>query len=145
VPSDRASAEITFGWAVEPARLSAASLTPVTVVPTHRLNPSQSRSPIASSVADRRRANQLLAQQPTAAHEAGVDHVATVLLEGSPVDALVRFVDEHRPDLFVLGARGLSATQHVFLGRVSDGVPQGARWSVVVVRPPTPKTPGRPP
>ena len=62
--------------------------------------------------------------------------VFTGLLHGRPAAALIDFANEHRPDLVVIGARGLRATLGVLLGGVAQQVVEHARWPVLVVRSP---------
>lgn len=65
----------------------------------------------------------------------GLSDVETVLLEGDPVDRVAEYADTHRPDLIVVGSRGLSTAGRFFLGSVSDGVLHHAHCSVLVVKP----------
>jgi nucleotide-binding universal stress UspA family protein len=46
--------------------------------------------------------------------------VITGLLHGHPAAALIDFANEHRPDLMVVGARGLHATLGILLGGVAQ-------------------------
>jgi len=64
----------------------------------------------------------------------GITDVETVLLEGDPVDRVVEYAEKHRPDLIVVGSRGLSATGRFLLGSVSDGILHHAHCSVLVVK-----------
>jgi nucleotide-binding universal stress UspA family protein len=64
----------------------------------------------------------------------GVPEVETALLEGDPVEGVVQFVEKHRPELIVVGSRGLSAAGRFFLGSVSDGILHHTHCSVLVVR-----------
>jgi len=64
----------------------------------------------------------------------GLPNVETALLEGDPVDQVVAFAEKARPDLIVVGSRGLSATGRFFLGSVSDGILHHAHCSVLIVR-----------
>jgi len=66
----------------------------------------------------------------------GVSHVDTALLEGDPVEEVVDYAEEHRPDLIVVGSRGLSAGGRFLLGSVSDGILHHVRCSVLVVKAP---------
>jgi len=133
--------EQAFDWAVTLATLASSSLTIVAVIPVHRVYPSQPSSPAEASVEDRRQMNELLGRHEKSARSSGVNTVSTVLLEGGSVDGLLGFLDEQKPDLMVLGARGLSATRRLLLGSVSDGVLHHAACSVLVVRPPPPVDP----
>ena len=62
--------------------------------------------------------------------------VFTGLLHGRPAAALIAFANEHRPDLMVVGARGLRATLGILLGGVAQQVVEHGRWPVLVVRSP---------
>ncbi|HEY1199048.1 MAG TPA: universal stress protein [Thermoplasmata archaeon] len=72
----------------------------------------------------------------------GVVEVETALLEGNPVDRVVEFAEKHRPDLIVVGSRGLSTAGRFLLGSVSDGILHHVHCSVLVVKShPRPKAP----
>lgn len=62
--------------------------------------------------------------------------VETGLLHGNPAEALTMFSDEHKPDLIVLGAKGLRATLGILLGGVAQQVIEHTHWPVLIVRPP---------
>jgi nucleotide-binding universal stress UspA family protein len=64
----------------------------------------------------------------------GVPEVETALLEGDAVDRVVEYAEKHRPDLIVVGSRGLSTTGRFLLGSVSDGILHHAHCSVLVVK-----------
>ena len=133
--------EQAVDWAVSLATLASSSLTIVAVIPVHRIYPSQPSSPAEASVEDRRQMNELLSRHEKSARSSGVNKVSTALLEGGTVDGLLGFLDEQKPDLMVLGARGLSTTRRLLLGSVSDGVLHHATCSVLVVRPQLPVDP----
>jgi len=58
------------------------------------------------------------------------------LLHGNPAEALTKYADQHKPDLLVVGAKGLRATLGILLGGVAQQVVEYARWPVLVVRAP---------
>ena len=60
--------------------------------------------------------------------------VKSGLLHGHPAEQLTEFANQHRPDLMVVGAKGLSATLGILLGGVAQQVVEHARWPVLVVR-----------
>ncbi|MBX5467211.1 MAG: universal stress protein [Firmicutes bacterium] len=60
---------------------------------------------------------------------------ATVVLNGPPVEAILRYVDQHRPDFVVMGRRGHTLLQSLLIGSVSLGVLQRASVPVLVVEP----------
>jgi nucleotide-binding universal stress UspA family protein len=64
----------------------------------------------------------------------GVPEVETKLYEGDPVDRVVEYAKEHRPDLIVVGSRGLSGAGRFLLGSVSDGILHHVHCSVLVVK-----------
>jgi nucleotide-binding universal stress UspA family protein len=59
------------------------------------------------------------------------------LLHGNPAEALTSYADEHRPDLIVMGAKGLRATLGILLGGVAQQVIEYAKWPVLITRPPS--------
>lgn len=60
---------------------------------------------------------------------------ATVVLNGPPVEAILRYVDQHRPDFVVMGRRGHTLLQSLLIGSVSLGVLQRSSVPVLVVHP----------
>ncbi len=62
--------------------------------------------------------------------------VRSGLLQGNPAAALAEYADEHKPDLIVLGARGLRSTLGILLGGVAQQVVEYARFPTLVVRAP---------
>jgi len=58
------------------------------------------------------------------------------LLLGSPAEKVVEYAEEHRPDLIVVGAKGLRATLGILLGGVAQQVVEYACCPVLVVRAP---------
>lgn len=87
-------------------------------------------------------ANKRLAAQKARILAEGVPEVETALLEGDPVDQVVKYAAEHPTDLIVVGSRELSAAGRFLLGSVSDGIIHHVHCSVLVVKPQLPpKTP----
>ena len=62
--------------------------------------------------------------------------VKSGLLHGHPAEQLTEFANQHKPDLMVVGAKGLSAMLGILLGGVAQQVVEHARWPVLVVRSP---------
>jgi nucleotide-binding universal stress UspA family protein len=60
----------------------------------------------------------------------------SVLLYGHVARQLIEYGTEHRPDLMVIGAKGLYATLKILLGGVAQQVVEQARWPVLVTRTP---------
>jgi nucleotide-binding universal stress UspA family protein len=70
------------------------------------------------------------------AREAGFDAEAIALRSNGPVaDALVEYVEEHDPQVVVLGTRGLSGVRSAIAGSVSHHVTQNVRTPVLTVPP----------
>lgn len=73
---------------------------------------------------------------------------AETILEGSPVETssrilqgnaaqkLIEYGTEHRPDLMLIGAKGLYSILNILLGGVAHQVVENARWPVLVMRTP---------
>ncbi len=60
--------------------------------------------------------------------------VSEELAEGHPAERLASYADTHRPDLLVVGAKGLRATLGILLGGVAQQVVEYASCPVLVVR-----------
>ncbi|MFZ1024268.1 MAG: universal stress protein [Thermoplasmata archaeon] len=69
-----------------------------------------------------------------AAEAAGVSSVTGICLEGVIVDEIIAHIEAHRPDLLVMGSRGLSTAKRLLLGSVSDAVLHHSNCPVLVVR-----------
>jgi nucleotide-binding universal stress UspA family protein len=65
--------------------------------------------------------------------ESGLE-VRTGLRQGHPAEELIRYAEEHAPDLVVVGAQGLRATLGVMLGGVAQQLVEYGQWPVLVVR-----------
>ncbi len=70
------------------------------------------------------------------AAKSGIAKVEQHLLQGPVVDSIVQFLEDRKPMLGVLGARGLSAGARLFLGSVSDGVVHHAKCPILIARAP---------
>lgn len=60
--------------------------------------------------------------------------VSTRLLKGRPADEIVHLAKEEGFDIIVLGSRGLSGAEELFLGSVSDRVADKAPCPVLIVK-----------
>jgi len=57
-----------------------------------------------------------------------------VLRKGHPAGQIVRYADEIKPDLIVLGSRGLSGARGAILGSVSTAVSRSTGYAVLIVK-----------
>ncbi len=58
----------------------------------------------------------------------------TFVLEGSPTHTIIDFIKQNDSDLVVMGSRGLSGLQELFLGSVSHYVVQKSTCPVFIVK-----------
>ncbi|MDW8327566.1 MAG: universal stress protein [Anaerolineales bacterium] len=66
--------------------------------------------------------------------EMGVADVVTEFIEGPAADVILNVAETRKPDLIVVGARGLGLWQGLLLGSVSMAVTQRAQCPVLVVK-----------
>jgi nucleotide-binding universal stress UspA family protein len=66
--------------------------------------------------------------------EMGVVDVETDFIEGPAANVILGVADTRKPDLIVIGARGLSTWQGILMGSVSLSVTQRAECPVLVVK-----------
>lgn len=85
---------------------------------------------------DRPRFQQIVEAAVKHAESAGLTAVTGVCSDGVVVDELLGELEEHTPDLLVIGSRGLSAAKRLLLGSVSSAMVNHAPCPVLVVRPP---------
>jgi nucleotide-binding universal stress UspA family protein len=62
--------------------------------------------------------------------------IKSTLLHGHPAHEIVQFADANKPDLIMMGAKGLRATFGILLGGVAQQVVEHADWPVLVTRAP---------
>jgi nucleotide-binding universal stress UspA family protein len=60
--------------------------------------------------------------------------VETLLLDGDPVQQIVKTANDKHFDLIVMGARGVSKLTELFLGSVSSGVLKNASCPVLITK-----------
>lgn len=58
----------------------------------------------------------------------------TIILHGEPGPVIVKYANENKMDLIVLGSRGLNALQEFVLGSVSHKVAKRANCPVMIVK-----------
>jgi nucleotide-binding universal stress UspA family protein len=63
----------------------------------------------------------------------GVDRVSTHLLDGNPVEEIMKVIEREHPDLVVCGARGLSSLSQLVLGSVSTKIAQRCSATCITV------------
>ncbi len=109
--------------------LTVAPLVPVYAAPNAPLV----AAPLPESAAPRYR--ELVDTAVQEAKAAGLTAVSGVCEEGVVVDEILAQIDERRPDLLVVGSRGLTAAKRLLLGSVSTALVTHAACPVLVVRP----------
>jgi len=67
-------------------------------------------------------------------HDMGIVEVETEIIEGPAINALLGAAETRKPDIIVIGARGLSTWQGLLMGSVSLSVIQRAECPVLVVK-----------
>lgn len=77
---------------------------------------------------------EILARARARAEEAGVKTVATMICAGDYADEILDLADADRPEMIVIGSRGLGRVRGALLGSVSQKVLHHAPCTVVVVR-----------
>jgi nucleotide-binding universal stress UspA family protein len=60
--------------------------------------------------------------------------VRTMLRDGDPASVIVEAADEEKPDLLIMGSRGLGGIQRLLIGSVSQKVSTSAKCTVVLVK-----------
>jgi nucleotide-binding universal stress UspA family protein len=63
-------------------------------------------------------------------------HAVPELLLGFPTEKFLKYAEEHKPDLIIIGAKGLRATADILVGGVAQQVVEYAPCPVLVVRVP---------
>jgi len=67
-------------------------------------------------------------------HDMGISEVETEVIEGPAANAVLGVAETRKPDIIVMGARGLSTWQGLLMGSVSLLVTQRAECPVLVVK-----------
>lgn len=69
------------------------------------------------------------------AKENNIKSVSTVVLEGAPKSAIVKYVQQNPEiDIVICGATGINAVERMVIGSVADHVVKHARCDVLVVK-----------
>ena len=68
--------------------------------------------------------------------EAGNQNIMlnSYIVEGHPVDKIVEYSEQIKADLIIIGSRGLSGIERLFLGSISDGVAHHSKIDVLIVK-----------
>ena len=139
-----AHADEALRYATDLARRYGAELTVVAVAPIHPvyLSPTEPwvSAEVMQSEGDHYRA--IVDRSVKQAQGAGLTEVTGVCLEGVIVDELMGHLEQHPPDLFVVGSRGLSTAKRLFIGSVSEALLHHVACPILVVRAPPTATAG---
>ncbi len=127
------SSEKALAAAIELGKALSASMTLISVAAFHALPAGTATAVPVIHDAEIKTHTELLARLKDQVALAGLK-VTTVLLDGFVAEEILHYLDEHPFDLLIMGARGLSAGQRLFLGSVSDAVVHHAKLPVLIVR-----------
>ncbi|MCI4348487.1 MAG: universal stress protein [Thermoplasmata archaeon] len=127
-------------FAIDLAKRYEATLTILTVAPLVPMfvGPTEQWVPSDVPVAEVEHYRGVVDKAVRRAESEGLAGVTGLALEGVVVDELLGHVEEHPPDLLILGSRGLSTAKRLLLGSVSDAVMHHVRCPVLIVRTPAP-------
>lgn len=78
-----------------------------------------------------------LAAAKQEAQKAGVANVETALLQGYPINEILRRAEDRQAELIVMGTHGRSGIKRLVLGSVAENVLRGSGCPVLVVREPS--------
>jgi nucleotide-binding universal stress UspA family protein len=129
------NADRALAFAADLAARYGASLTILTVIPP-LIIPSYGGPVYEPPSPDSMRTiyDEILAIRKARVQSPQLPRVETVKREGIVVEELLAYLDQEKPDLLVMGSRGLSAGRRLFLGSVSDALVHHAPCPVLVVR-----------
>lgn len=128
------TAASAVSWAIEIARVHGAAIRLVHALLLPNAMTDFVPSPPDLSEALRRAAAQRLDEAAAQVREAGIETSSEVRL-GIASEAIVAAVEEARPDLLVIGTRGLTGLRHLLLGSTAERVVQRAGCPVLTVHP----------
>jgi nucleotide-binding universal stress UspA family protein len=77
---------------------------------------------------------QMLSRAEQAARRKGVRSIRAILQDGDPASTIVDVANREKPDLIVMGSRGLGQVEGLLLGSVSHKVSYSADCTVVIVK-----------
>lgn len=127
------SAERALATAIELGKALSAKLTVVSVAPLHVVPTGTATAIPIIHDAEVKVHQDLLKKVHDQVALAGLE-VSTVLLDGFVSEEILSYLEQHPADLLIMGARGLSTGQRIFLGSVSDAVVHHAKLPVLIVR-----------
>jgi len=79
-------------------------------------------------------ANNLLMKYEQQCSELGLQHQGVILESADPREGIINMVDQYSIDILVVGTRGLSKIQRMFMGSVSAYCVQTAPCDVLVAK-----------
>jgi len=90
---------------------------------------------ISDAVDDDRdaRAKAILSDMLDVAKSNGIEARST-LLKGHPVQAVLDYAEEFRPNMIIVGSRGMNAAKSALIGSVASAISRKAKFPVLVVR-----------
>ncbi len=130
-----ANADRAAAAAVEIARKNQAELTILNVVPANATPPHEYATELSAYWAAAAEKGEEIVEG-VAKNAEGIPDVRTVVVNkaGSTVQEIIKFAEEQKIDLIVMGTRGRGGFTKLLLGSVSSGVLSHAHCSVLVVK-----------
>lgn len=92
------------------------------------------RFPNVDASASQKDAEDLAKQMAERMRNHGVPEVEYEVIQGQPAHVILGFAETHKPDVIVVGARGLGTWQGLILGSTSMTIVQRALIPVLVVK-----------
>ena len=76
----------------------------------------------------------VLSSVETICKDAGLSKITKRVEEGDPARVIIKMAEDTKPDMIIMGSRGLSSLKGILIGSVSNKVSQLAKCTCVTVR-----------
>ncbi|QXJ34183.1 universal stress protein [Saccharolobus shibatae] len=127
------NAERALDFAIELANKFSARLFVVEVIDLTLFYNSGILPPLEATKSLEEKAKKDVKKAIEKAKSKGVD-AEGITLEGDPAHSILEFAKDNQVDVIIIGSRGLSKVQRIFLGSVSNKIVQESKIPVIVVK-----------
>ncbi|MCH4815714.1 MAG: universal stress protein [Saccharolobus sp.] len=127
------NAERALDFAIELANKFSARLFVVEVIDLTLFYNSGILPPLEATKSLEEKAKKDVKKAIEKAKSKGVD-AEGITLEGDPAHSILEFAKDNQIDVIIIGSRGLSKVQRIFLGSVSSKIVQESKIPVIVVK-----------